>query len=80
MWGFSIHRVIHLGLESYPKDCCRVCTECDSGEISRRAQSLEHIGHPSDDHALSIVLNFDFQEGVLLLCVTYSLQKSLIMA
>ena len=37
-----------LGLQSHPKDCCRVCTEFDSGDISERVQiSLARNGQPS---------------------------------
>ena len=45
---------IYTKWTSHSKDYCRVCTEFDSGEISRRAQSLARNGHhPFSDHAWS---------------------------
>ena len=74
MWSFN--RCMNTGdlsLLSNPKDFCRVSTEFDSGEILRQAQSLAPNSHPTIWWPCSIVLNFGFQELILLLCFTESL-------
>ena len=72
MWSFRMRK--HTGEPRFIVSSRRLveCRQFDSGEISGRAQSLAHNGHPSIWWPRLIVLNFDFREGLLLLCVTES--------
>ena len=83
-WGYFVASIVHQTLTwtSGSLTCIcdlfhmRVCTEFDSGEISGRAQSPAHNGHPSIWWSRSIVLNFGFWEWVKYSC---SAQLSLLL-
>ena len=76
MWPFC--RCIQMGdlylgdlsLQSHLRDFRGICTEFDSGETSGQTQRLACDDHPSIWWPGLIMLNFGFQEWVLLLSAT----------